>query len=58
MISESFTGEDLETITGFFGEMLDDNTLDDQVRRRVESVYIKAAIKLGVLDEDKKEYYE
>ena len=52
MISESFTGEDLETITGFFGVMLDDNTLDDQVRRRVESVYKKAAIELGVLDED------
>ena len=46
------TGDELETITGFFGEMLDDNTLDDQVRRRVERVYKKAAIELGVLDED------
>ena len=44
----SLTGEELETITGFFGELLDNPDLDDIARSRVEAVYKKAAIQLGV----------
>jgi hypothetical protein len=43
-----FDGEDLEVITGHFGELLDNNELDDSVRRRLEKVYKVATNKLGV----------
>jgi hypothetical protein len=43
-----FDGEDLEVITGHFGEMLDDLKLADSVRRRLEKVYEVATKKLGV----------
>lgn len=44
----SLTAEEFEALTGFFGEMLDDNDLDENTRRVAESIYKKAAIQLGV----------
>lgn len=43
-----FDGDDLEVITGHFGEMLDDLKLADSVRTRLEKVYEVATKKLGV----------
>jgi hypothetical protein len=43
-----FDGEDLEVITGHFGELLDNNKLDDATRLGLEKVYKVATNKLGV----------
>jgi hypothetical protein len=45
---DELTGADLETITGHFGEMLDNPELDETTRVAIESVYKKVAKKLGV----------
>jgi hypothetical protein len=44
------TVDELETITGHFGEMLDDPELDDSTRTAIERVYKKVAKQLGVWD--------
>jgi len=44
----SLTATELETITGFFGELLDNPDLVDEARVNVEAVYKKAAIQMGV----------
>jgi hypothetical protein len=45
---DELTSADLETITGNFGEMLDNPELDETTRVAIESVYKKVAKKLGV----------
>ena len=44
----SVSNAELETITGFFGELLDDDKLSEAARVSVESIYKKAAQQLGV----------
>lgn len=48
------TVDELETITGHFGEMLDDPELDDSTRIAIERVYKKVAKQLGVWDQTRR----